>query len=65
MIFARKMPEFYIVIGRKIFFRTLGARAPLRLCLQAKLAGSGHQSPRLSGREGWRGIWTCHQTLKL
>jgi len=31
MIFARKIPEFFIIIARKIFFRILwkGARGPL------------------------------------
>ena len=30
MIFARKMPEFYIIIARKYFFPNFrGARAPL------------------------------------
>ena len=32
MIFVRKMPEFYIIIARKIFFPNFrGARAPLAL----------------------------------
>jgi len=32
MIFARKMPEFYIIIAQKIFFPNFsGARAPLPL----------------------------------
>jgi len=29
MIFARKMPEIYIIIARKIFARILGGHVPL------------------------------------
>jgi len=28
MIFARKMPEFYIIIAREIFFPEFGSRSP-------------------------------------
>jgi len=39
MTFVRKMPEFYVIIARKIFFRNFrGARARARPCPPAPVS---------------------------